>query len=74
MSDAERPPDEVRSEVSVHKGQAPEREGVTRASQSKEPAAGLGAGPVHSRRCAQWRDAFQRRLPPWWSRAACARC
>ncbi|HEX4671010.1 MAG TPA: branched-chain amino acid ABC transporter permease [Solirubrobacteraceae bacterium] len=68
MSEAERPPDDVRSEVSVHKGQAPEREGVTRASQSKEPAAGLGPGQF-TVQMREWRDAFERRLPPWWSRA-----
>ena len=45
MSDAERPPDEVRSEVSVQKGEAPERDGATRASQAQGSAAAR-AGPV----------------------------
>jgi branched-chain amino acid transport system permease protein len=71
MSADERPPGEVRSEVSVHKGQAPEREGVTRTSQASEPAAGLGPGQFTAQ-MREWRNAFERRLPPWWSRAVAA--
>jgi len=67
MSDAERPPGDIRSEIYVQKGQAPQRPGVTRASSAKESAA-LGSGQF-SALMREWRDAFQRRLPPWWSRA-----
>ena len=68
MSDAEHPAGEVHSEVYVAKGHAPERPGVTRASRTQEPA-GLGAGQFTAQ-MREWRDGFQRRLPPWWSRAA----
>ena len=68
MSDAEVRTDEVRSEVYVQKGEAPQRAGATRASQAQEPAR---SGRASSRaQMREWRDAFQRRLPPWWSRAA----
>jgi len=68
MSDAERPPDEVRSEVSVQKGHAPPRAGVTRASHAQEePSA---RDPAHLlARIRQWESAFKRRVPPWSSRA-----
>ncbi|HET7050308.1 MAG TPA: branched-chain amino acid ABC transporter permease [Solirubrobacteraceae bacterium] len=68
MSDAGHPPDEVRSEVYVQKGQAPQRPGVTRASSAPEPAA-VGPGQFTAQ-MREWRAAIERRLPPWWSRAA----
>jgi branched-chain amino acid transport system permease protein len=65
MSDAEQPPGDVRSEVYVQKGHAP-RTGVTRASRTSQPTAS-GEGQLLAQ-LKEWRTAFQRRLPPWWSR------
>jgi branched-chain amino acid transport system permease protein len=69
MSDAEQPPDDVRSEVYVQKGTAP-RVGVTRASGAAEPAPAGGSQLLAQLR--EWRSALQRRLPPWWSRGLAA--
>jgi branched-chain amino acid transport system permease protein len=67
MSDSEQPrDDEVRSEVYVQKGKGPET-GVTRATNAQEPPA-TGDGQFTAQ-LTEWRDAFQRRLPPWWSKA-----
>jgi branched-chain amino acid transport system permease protein len=69
MSDADRPPDEVSSEIYVQKGHAPERPGVTRASQAREEPAELWPARFVAK-MREWGHAFHRHLPPWWSRAA----
>jgi branched-chain amino acid transport system permease protein len=69
MTDAEHPPGDVHSEVYVQKGHAPERPGVARASRAQEEPAGLGPGQFAAQ-MREWNESFQRRLPPWWSRAA----
>jgi branched-chain amino acid transport system permease protein len=67
MSDSEQPrDDEVRSEVYVQKGKGPETS-VTRPTQAQEtPATGEGQ---FTAQLTEWRNAFQKRLPPWWSKA-----
>jgi branched-chain amino acid transport system permease protein len=70
MSDSEQPGgDEVRSEVFVQKGKAPETS-VPRASKGQEPPA-AGEGQFVAQ-LTEWRDSFQRWLPPWWNRALAA--
>jgi branched-chain amino acid transport system permease protein len=59
----------VHSEVFVAKGHAP-RSGNPR-PERRERAASRGAGELAAQ-LREWRDAFQRRLPPWWSRALAA--
>jgi len=70
MSETDPPsrgPGEIRSEVYVQKGEASRRAEATRASQTQVPAP-LGPGQL-SAQLREWRTAFQKRLPPWWSRA-----
>jgi branched-chain amino acid transport system permease protein len=67
MSDSEPPRDnEIRSEVFVQKGQGAQTN-VTPATKAQAPAP-AGEGQFIAQ-LTEWRDAFQKRLPPWWSKA-----
>jgi branched-chain amino acid transport system permease protein len=70
MSEPQQPDGgEVRSEVYVQKGQGAQTS-VTRTTKVQEPPTS-GEGQFLAQ-LTEWRDAFQRRLPPWWSRALAA--